>query len=127
MVNKGDDMKALMSPNSLYQEAYNAICELALIKGVIGDNYDILRLKELVEVDKLIGETLWMTNYWVSNIEINDVLTPRKVIYCSIHNNGEILLHFKDGALPFNLVGKYAYKSKAEAESALKAKDGELV
>ena len=121
MVNKGDDMKALMSPNSLYQEAYNAICELVLIKGIIGDNYDILRLKELVEADKLIGKTVYKIERWCdgtkgdcgSFVDCKDCDDYELKVYeCSI-------LGLDDAMKAIKNMGKTVFATYNEAEAKL--------
>lgn len=93
---------------------------LEMIEEILSNDYDLDRLRELVEADQLIGKELWLTQWWTPNVQLVNAPIRRTVVYFSVCKNKSILLHFKDGALPLQLVGDCAYKTREAAESALK-------
>lgn len=102
-------------------EEFDALVDrLGTIEDILGDDYDLDRLRELVEADQLIGKELWLTQWWTPNVQLVNAPIRRTVVYFSVCKNKSILLHFKDGALPLRLVGDCAYKTREAAESALK-------
>lgn len=98
----------------------DVINRLTAIEDILGDDYDLDRLRELVEADQLIGKELWLTQWWTPNVQLVNAPIRRTVVYFSVCKNTSILLHFKDGALPLRLIGDCAYRTREAAEAALK-------
>lgn len=59
-------------------EAYNAVYRLQEIENILGDDYDLERLKELVEADRG-GQVLIIPN--PENSKMSDYLEPMKIGY----------------------------------------------
>ena len=91
----------------------------AVIEDILGDTYDLDRLRELVEADKLVGKQLWFTKWFIPFVRVESQPISRCVISFSRLRDKSILLHLKDGAIPINMIGDVAYKTKEEAEAAL--------
>lgn len=97
----------------------NAIDRLAAIEDILGDTYDLDRMRELMEADKLVGKQLWFTKWFIPFVLVESQPISRCVISFSRLRDKSILLHLKDGAIPINMIGDVAYKTKEEAEAAL--------
>lgn len=97
----------------------NAVIRLAEIEDILGNEYDLDRLRELVEADQIVGKTLWITKWFGPGVKIANPPISRVVISFSRLKNGEILLHLKDGAFPMKLLEDCAYKTRKQAEAAL--------
>lgn len=96
-----------------------AVDRLAAIEEVLGDEYDLDRLRDLVEADSMVGKQLYFTKWFSPGVRIANPPIQRTVTSYSRLRNGVILLHLKDGAFPLRLIGDCAYKTREAAEAAI--------
>lgn len=101
---------------------------LALIENILGDDYDLDRLKELVEADRngrcvvlpcRVGDTL----YYIGGT-YKTLIKPVTVEEVYI-GDGVFAVGVSSGFTTFTLQEKEWYKSKKEAEAALERMEGE--
>lgn len=95
---------------------------LAAIEDILGDDYDLERLRELVEADRLIGKTVYypyagkILEKRVSQFIIYDEqranLPPKESWFC-IDNDESETFDFKD-------IGKTIFLTREAASAALK-------
>lgn len=74
-------MKRITNPKTLWDvlgDAYYAVCRLQEIENILGNDYDLDRLKELVEADRG-GQVLIIPN--PENSKMSDYLEPMKIGY----------------------------------------------
>lgn len=86
--------------------------------------YDRMTRNEILQLaDSLIGKQLWAT-HWHTNPyaqSLVELSAPQSkgVQYVSILRGGDILLHFKDCALPLSVYGEILFDTKERAASEL--------
>ena len=74
-------MKRITNPETQWDvlgEVYNAVYRLQEIENILGDDYDLEHLKELVEADRG-GQVLIIPN--PENSKMSDYLEPMKIGY----------------------------------------------
>lgn len=125
-------MKRITNPETQWDvlgEVYNAVDRLREIENILGDDYDLERLKELVEKDKSQklssvydhlpeeGQEVW---YWDSC----GIL--RGIIECVDKNSGEFEIYFSEE--DYDIFIKNAWGTcvvKTRKEALEKMKEGE--
>lgn len=94
--------------DSVSGSIFDAVRRLQEIENILGDTYDLDRLRELMEADKMVGKQLWFTKWFSLGIKVERPPISRCVISFSRLRDKSILLHLKDGAIPINLIGDIA-------------------
>ena len=132
-------MKRITNPKTLWDvlgEVYNAVYRLQEIENILGDNYDLERLKELVEADKegrcvvlpcKVGQDVWfyasamkeLCKAKIIKTEIN-FFTPRDPFWLTFEYYSSIIGEHEIFSRADLLLGKTLFLSKEEAEAALK-------
>ena len=113
----------------------DAAKRLAAIEDILGDEYELDRLRELVEADRegrcvilpcKHGDTVWFIKSAFSvaqfpieanHVSIRGVDCNKDVLYAAITDYNKIERHFKSSD-----IGKIVFLTRAEAENALKAR-----
>lgn len=131
-------MKRITNPKTLWDvlgEAYNAIYRLQQIENILGDDYDLEHLKELVEADKegkcvvlpcKVGQDAWfyastmkeLCKAKIIKAEIN-FFTPRNPFWLTFEYYSSIIGTHEIFSRADLLLGKTLFLSKEEAEVAL--------
>lgn len=111
---------------------------LAAIEDILGDEYDLVRLRELAQADRegrcvilpcKHGDTVWFIKSAFSvaqfpieanHVSIRGVDCNKDVLYAAITDYNKIERHFKSSD-----IGKIVFLTRAEAENALKAREQE--
>ena len=94
---------------------------LAAIEDILGDEYDLDRLRELAQADKLIGKEVWAQAKYLSVFQTKSSFIQRTTIqYVSLLKGKDILCHTQTCAFPLNEIGKTVFSTRAEAEAALR-------
>lgn len=116
-------------------EVYNAVYRLQEIENILGDDYDLDRLKELVEADKegkcvvlpcKAGQDAWfyasamkeLCKAKIIKAEIN-FFTPRNPFWLTFEYYSSIIGKHEIFSRADLLLGKTLFLSKEEAEVAL--------
>lgn len=93
---------------------------LSSIENILGDDYDLDRLRELAEADRLIGMTVYEPNKrgFISTYEITSVHISK----CSILVGWNLLdgVYSNLNGFEISALGKTVFLTRAEAEAALK-------
>lgn len=100
-------------------EATAIVDRLAKIEDILGDEYDLDRLREIVSACNLIGEKVYINQWWHNGIRIDSPPIEKTVYNVLISKRGGALLQFKDGAFHTSHLGKKIFTSKEAAETAL--------
>lgn len=131
-------MKRITNPKTLWDvlgEVYNAVYRLQEIENILGDDYDLERLKELVEADKegkcvvlpcKVGQDAWfyastmkeLCKAKIIKAEIN-FFTPRNPFWLTFEYYSSIIGTHEIFSRADLLLGKTLFLSKEEAEVAL--------
>ena len=94
---------------------------LSAIEDILGDEYELDRLRELVEADRMIGQEVWAQEKYLKIFREKSSLIQRTTIqYISLLKGGDILCHTKTCAFPLNEIGGTVFSTLAEAEEALR-------
>ena len=94
---------------------------LAAIEDILGDEYDLDRLRELAQADKLIGKEVWAQAKYLSVFQTKSSFIQRTTIqYVSLLKGKDILCHTQTCAFPLNEIGKTVFSTRAEAEASLR-------
>lgn len=94
---------------------------LAAIEDILGDEYDLERLRELVQADRMIGKEVWAQAKYLYVFQTKPSLIQRRTIqYVSLLKGKDILCHTQTCAFPLNEIGKTIFLTRAEAEDALR-------
>lgn len=108
---------------------------LATIEDILGDDYDLDRLKELAQADRegkcvvlpcRVGDKVYCIQSYFNDAKMRS----EKKVKCRVVDFMQSLpnLFECEGMIyKFSDIGKTVFLTSEEAESALKAKDGELV
>ena len=111
-----------------FKSIWNMAVRLKQIEDILGEDYDLDRLKELVEADRegrcvvlpcKVGDTL----YYIGGT-YKTLIKPATVEEVYI-GDGVFAVGVSSGFTTFTLQEKEWYKSKKEAESALERMEGE--
>ena len=101
---------------------------LAAIEDILGDEYDLDRLRELAQADKLIGKEVWAQAKYLSVFQTKSSFIQRTTIqYVSLLKGKDILCHTQTCAFPLNEIGKTVFSTRAEAEASLRREQDEKV
>lgn len=97
----------------------SAMHRLASIEDILGDEYDLDRLRELAEADRLIGMAVYEPNKrgFISTYEIISVHISK----CSILVGWNLLdgVYSNLNGFEISALGKTVFLTRAEAETAL--------
>ena len=101
----------------------STIDRLAAIEDILGDEYDLDRLRELAEADRLIGMTAYEANKrgFISTYEVISVHISK----CSILVGWNLLdgVYSNLNGFEISALGKSIFLTREEAEAALKARE----
>ena len=96
------------------------IDRLASIEDILGDEYDLDRLRELAQADRMIGKEVWAQAKYLNIFQTKPSLIQRTTIqYVSLLKGGNILCHTQTCAFPLNEIGKTVFLTREEANAAL--------
>ena len=96
------------------------IDRLASIEDILGDEYDLDRLRELAQADRMIGKEVWAQAKYLNIFQTKPSLIQRTTIqYVSLLKCGNILCHTQTCAFPLNEIGKTVFLTREEAKAAL--------
>lgn len=95
------------------------IDRLAEIEDILGEEYNLDRMREIVSACKLIGKKVYINQWWHSGISIKNPPIEKTVYNVLITQGKGALLQFKDGAFPDYYLGKKIFTSKEEAKNAI--------
>lgn len=96
------------------------IDRLASIEDILGDEYDLDRLRELAQADRMIGKEVWVQAKYLNIFQTKPSLIQRTTIqYVSLLKGGNILCHTQTCAFPLNEIGKTVFLTREEAKAAL--------
>lgn len=89
---------------------------LAAIEDILGDEYDLDRLRELAQADRMIGKEVWAQAKYLNIFQTKPSLIQRTTIqYVSLLKGGDILCHTQTCAFPLNEIGKTVFLTREEA------------
>ena len=103
---------------------------LADIEDILGDNYDLDRLKQLIEADRegrcvvlpcKVGDRLYTIRTIQDGSFTLEVYDSGKIRQISVNTNGTFFLVDYGHSLSANNFGKIVFRTREAAESALKA------
>ena len=93
---------------------------LAAIEDILGDEYDLARLRELAQADSLIGKTVYEPNKrgFISTYEV----ISTHISKCSILIGWNLLdgVYSNLNGFEISALGKTVFLTRAEAEAALR-------
>ena len=93
---------------------------LAAIEDILGDDYDLDRLRELAQADRMIGKEVWSQAKYLNLFQTKSSFIQRTTIqYVSLLKSKDILCHTQTCAFPLNEIGKTVFLTCAEAQAAL--------
>ena len=94
---------------------------LAAIEDILGDEYDLDRLRELAQADRMIGKEVWAQAKYLYVFQTKPSLIQRRTIqYVSLLKGKDILCHTQTCAFPLNEIGKTIFLTYEEAMAALR-------
>lgn len=97
------------------------IDRLAAIEDILGNEYDLERLRELVQADRMIGKEVWAQAKYLYVFQTKPSLIQRRTIqYVSLLKGKDILCHTQTCAFPLNEIGKTIFLNYEEAIAALR-------
>lgn len=89
---------------------------LADIEDILGDEYDLDRLCELAQANRMIGKEVWAQEKYLKIFREKSSLIQRTTIqYVSLLKGGDILFHTQTCAFPLNEIGKTVFFTREEA------------
>ena len=101
------------------EQVQSIIDRLAAIEDILGDEYDLDRLRELAEADRLIGMTVYESNKrgFISTYEVISVHISK----CSILVGWNLLdgVYSNLNGFEISALGKSIFLTREEAEAAL--------
>ena len=96
------------------------IDRLASIEDILGDEYDLDRLRELAQADRMIGKEVWAQAKYLNIFQTKPSLIQRTTNqYVSLLKGGNILCHTQTCAFPLNEIGKSVFLTREDAKAAL--------
>lgn len=99
---------------------------LASIEDILGDEYELERLRALVEADRMNGQEVWAQERYLKIFREKSSFIQRTTIqYVSLLKGGDILCHTKTCAFTLDEIGKTVFLTRAEAEDALRREKDE--
>ena len=104
-----------------------AIHRLVTIEDILGDDYDLDRLRELVQAERVIRKEIWAEARYLHIFTTKPGDVERAIVqYVSLLRDGNILCHTKTCAFSLSEIGKTVFTTREAAEQALKEveKDG---
>lgn len=91
-----------------------------------GDEYELERLRALVEADRMNGQEVWAQERYLKIFREKSSFIQRTTIqYFSLLKGGDILCHTKTCAFTLDEIGKTVFLTRAEAEDALRREKDE--
>ena len=94
---------------------------LADIEDILGEEYELDGLRELVEADRMIGQEVWSQERYLKIFREKSSFIQRTTIqYVSLLKGGDILCHTQTCAFALDEIGKTVFLTRAEAEAALR-------
>lgn len=100
---------------------FQAIERLAAIEDILGDEYDLDHLRELVQADRMIGKEVWAQAKYLYVFQTKPSLILRRTIqYVSLLKGKDILCHTQTCAFSLNEIGKTIFLNYEEAIAALR-------
>ena len=103
-----------------------AFDRLAAIEDILGDEYELDRLRELAQANQLIGKEVWAQAKYLHAFQTKISFIQRTTIqYVSLLKGRDILCHTQNCAFPIGEIGKTVFLTRADAEAALKAREQE--
>ena len=89
---------------------------LADIEDILGDEYDLDRLRELAQADRMIGQEVWAQEKYLKIFREKSSFIQRTTIqYVSLLKGKDILCHTQTCAFPLNEIGKTVFLTREEA------------
>ena len=100
---------------------FDIINRLAAIEDILGEEYELDGLRELVEADRMIGQEVWSQERYLKIFREKSSFIQRTTIqYVSLLKGGDILCHTQTCAFALDEIGKTVFLTRAEAEAALR-------
>ena len=101
-------------------DLWEAVNRLAAIEDILGDEYDLDRLRELAQADRLLGKKVYEPNKRgiVSTYEVISV----HISYCSVLVGWNLIdgIYSNLNGFEISALGKSVFLTRAEAETALR-------
>lgn len=95
---------------------FDIINRLAAIEDILGDEYNLDRLRELAQANRMIGQEVWAQEKYLKIFREKSSLIQRATIqYVSLLKGGDILCHTQTCAFPLNGIGKTVFLTREEA------------
>lgn len=114
-------------------DRHAAIERLALIEDILGDNYDLSRLRELVEADrngrcvvlpcKLHDKVFFIENGCVKETEVDSFHNWTSGRWKISTHTDRMFDHWKGYEVDFSGIGKTVFLTREAAEAALKERE----
>ena len=119
LTTKNGNGKPIVKDWPNYME-FDIINRLAAIEDILGEEYDLDRLRELAQADRLIGMTVYESNKrgFISTYEVISVHISK----CSILVGWNLLdgVYSNLNGFEISALGKSIFLTRAEAEAALR-------
>ena len=120
LTTKNGNGKPIVKDWPNYME-FDIINRLAAIEDILGEEYELDGLRELVEADRMIGQEVWSQERYLKIFREKSSFIQRTTIqYVSLLKGGDIQCHTQICAIAFDEIGKTVFLTRAEAEAALR-------
>ena len=120
LTTKNGNGKPIVKDWPNYME-FDIINRLAAIEDILGEEYELDGLRELVEADRMIGQEVWSQERYLKIFREKSSFIQRTTIqYVSLLKGGDILCHTQTCAFELDEIGKTVFLTRAEAEAALR-------
>lgn len=118
VVSKEKYKRILMEGKPSAEKVYN---RLKKIEDILGDEYDLDRLRKLAQANRMIGEEVWAQAKYLNLFQTKPSIIQRTTVqYISLLKGGDILCHTQTRAFPLNEIGKTVFLTREEATAALR-------
>ena len=118
VVSKEKYKRILMEGKPSAEKVYN---RLKKIEDILGDEYDLGRLRKLAQANRMIGEEVWAQAKYLNLFQTKPSIIQRTTVqYISLLKGGDILCHTQTRAFPLNEIGKTVFLTREEATAALR-------